>query len=108
MKWYYLNMIDWSSCPAVERDPERVSGVWVFRGTRVPTTNGDIDPEKLFNWVEKARRLCAEQDRAEIADEKIGNVLAHAPGGPNRIDLATSTHKATHRQGCFGRTGTWD
>ena len=28
-------MIDWSSCPAVERDPERVSGAWVFRGTRV-------------------------------------------------------------------------
>ncbi len=25
-------MIDWSSCPAVERDPERVSGAWVFRG----------------------------------------------------------------------------
>ena len=29
-------MIDWSFCPAVERDPERVSGAWVFRGTRVP------------------------------------------------------------------------
>ena len=29
-------MIDWSSCPAVERDPRRVSGAWVFRGTRVP------------------------------------------------------------------------
>jgi len=29
-------MIDWSSCPAVERHPDRVSGVWVFRGTRVP------------------------------------------------------------------------
>jgi uncharacterized protein (DUF433 family) len=29
-------MIDWSSCPAVERDPEKVSGSWVFRGTRVP------------------------------------------------------------------------
>ena len=29
-------MIDWSSCPTVERDPERVSGAWVFRGTRVP------------------------------------------------------------------------
>ena len=29
-------MIDWSSCPAVERDPARVSGAWVFRGTRVP------------------------------------------------------------------------
>jgi uncharacterized protein (DUF433 family) len=29
-------MIDWSYCPAVERDIERLSGVWVFRGTRVP------------------------------------------------------------------------
>ena len=28
-------MIDWSSCRAVERDPELVSGAWVFRGTRV-------------------------------------------------------------------------
>ena len=28
--------MDWSSCPAVERDPERVSGSWVFSGTRVP------------------------------------------------------------------------
>ena len=31
-------MIDWSSCPAVERDPDRVSGAWLFRGTRVPVT----------------------------------------------------------------------
>jgi uncharacterized protein (DUF433 family) len=29
-------MIDWSSCSAVEQDPTRVSGAWVFRGTRVP------------------------------------------------------------------------
>ena len=29
-------MIDWSTCNAVERDPERVSGAWVFRGTRIP------------------------------------------------------------------------
>ena len=29
-------MMDWSSCTVVERDPERVSGSWVFRETRVP------------------------------------------------------------------------
>ena len=29
-------MIDWSSCLAAERDGERVSGAWVFRGTRLP------------------------------------------------------------------------
>jgi uncharacterized protein (DUF433 family) len=28
-------MIDWNSCPAVELNPEFVSGAWVFRGTRV-------------------------------------------------------------------------
>ena len=31
-------MIDWSSCPDVERTADRVSGAWVFRGTRVPVT----------------------------------------------------------------------
>ena len=29
-------MIDWSTCSAVESDPDRVSGAWVFRGTRIP------------------------------------------------------------------------
>jgi len=33
-----MSMIDWSTCPAVERDPQRVSGAWVFRGTRVPVS----------------------------------------------------------------------
>lgn len=31
-------MIDWSSCPDVEHEPGRVSGAWVFRGTRVPVS----------------------------------------------------------------------
>jgi uncharacterized protein (DUF433 family) len=29
-------MLVWSECPAVERTAERVSGAWVFTGTRVP------------------------------------------------------------------------
>ncbi|NDG24097.1 MAG: DUF433 domain-containing protein, partial [Synechococcaceae bacterium WBB_10_009] len=28
--------MQWDHCPAVERDPQRVSGAWVFRGTRIP------------------------------------------------------------------------
>jgi len=28
--------LDWSKCPAVESVPGRVSGAWVFRGTRMP------------------------------------------------------------------------
>jgi len=28
--------LDWSKCAAVESVPGRVSGAWVFRGTRIP------------------------------------------------------------------------
>ena len=31
-------MLDWSKCPALERIPGKVSGAWVFRGTRVPVS----------------------------------------------------------------------
>ena len=29
-------MADWSDCPAVERNPRKISGAWAFKGTRVP------------------------------------------------------------------------
>lgn len=29
-------MLDWARCPAVERIPGKVSGVWLFKGTRMP------------------------------------------------------------------------
>lgn len=29
-------MTDWSECPAVESVPGKVSGNWVFKGTRLP------------------------------------------------------------------------
>ncbi len=38
-------MSDWSSCTAVERHPDRLSGAWVFRGTRIPV-------ESLFQNLE--------------------------------------------------------
>ena len=31
-------MTDWSKCPAVESVPGRVSGAWVFTGTRLPVS----------------------------------------------------------------------
>ena len=30
------SMLDWSDCREVERTEDKVSGAWVFRGTRVP------------------------------------------------------------------------
>ena len=28
--------LGWAGCAAVDRDPLRVSGAWMFRGTRIP------------------------------------------------------------------------
>ena len=34
----HMATLDWSQCPAVESVPGKVSGAWVFRGTRVPVS----------------------------------------------------------------------
>lgn len=31
-----IDNADWEGCPAVERTPGKVSGAWVFAGTRIP------------------------------------------------------------------------
>jgi uncharacterized protein (DUF433 family) len=49
-------MLDWSTCSAVERDPEKVSGSWVFRATRVPVValfenlEGGASVEDFLSW----------------------------------------------------------
>jgi len=31
-------IVDWSKCAVLESIPEKLSGAWVFRGTRVPVS----------------------------------------------------------------------
>ena len=31
-----MDRMDWGACPEVERTPGKVSGAWVFTGTRIP------------------------------------------------------------------------
>jgi uncharacterized protein (DUF433 family) len=62
-------MIDWSFCPAVERDPERVSGAWLFRGTRVPVTalfQNLEDGVQLGEFVELFPGVTLEQARSVL------------------------------------------
>ena len=62
-------MLDWSSCSAVERDPERVSGAWVFRGTRVPVSalfENLEDGAEITQFVEWFPGVTVEQVRAVL------------------------------------------
>jgi uncharacterized protein (DUF433 family) len=62
-------MIDWSSCPAVERDSERASGAWLFRGTRVPVSAlfENLEDDALVSqFVEWFPGVTLEQVRAVL------------------------------------------
>lgn len=71
-------MIDWSSCTAVELDPARVSGAWVFRGTRVPVAalfenlEDDASIHQFVEWFpgvtrEQARVVLEHAARSSLA-----------------------------------------
>ena len=69
---YRRTMLDWNTCPAVERSPERVSGARVFKGTRVPV-------KALFENIEEGASV---DDFLEwfpgVTREQVLAVLTHA------------------------------
>ena len=73
-------MIDWSSCPVVERDPERVSGAWVFAGTRLPVAalfENLEDGAQASEFVEWFPGVSIEQVRA-VLEHAARSALAPA------------------------------
>ncbi len=64
-------MTDWKTCPAVERTPGKVSGAWVFAGTRVP----------LFALYENLASGATVEDFVQwfpgVDKEKVRAVLEH-------------------------------
>ena len=65
-------MLNWSQCAAVERIPGKVSGVWLFKGTRVPV-------QALFENLESGATV---ENFLEwfpgVAREQVEAVLEHA------------------------------
>jgi uncharacterized protein (DUF433 family) len=65
-------MLDWSQCSAVERQPGRVSGAWLFKGTRVPV-------KALFENLEAGARLDEFLEWFPgVTKEQVEAVLQHA------------------------------
>ena len=64
-------MTDWTDCEAVERSPGRVSGAWVFIGTRIPlhalyeNLAGGASIDEFVEWF------------LGVTEEQIRSVLEH-------------------------------
>ncbi len=69
---YLFAVLDWSECKSVERVPDRVSGAWVFKATRLPVSalfeniEAGATMDDFLVWYEGVTR------------EQVLDVLRHA------------------------------
>jgi len=74
-------MLDWSQCQQVERSPQKVSGAWVFRGSRVPVQSlfenlqAGASIEDFLEWFPGVER-----QQVEAVLEYAKQSLAEIPG----------------------------
>jgi uncharacterized protein (DUF433 family) len=84
--------IDWSQCSAVESIPGKVSGAWVFKGTRLP----------VATVIENLEDLSIDEvmEQFDVTREQITAVLDFvAEGLPRRTDsLRCSSSLTTGRR----------
>ena len=80
-----MALLDWSQCPAVESIPGKVSGAWVFKGTRLPVATvienlEDLSIDEVIEHFDVSR----EQVKAvlEFVAESLRSSAVPAGGRP--------------------------
>lgn len=63
--------IDWSQCSAVESVPGKVSGAWVFKGTRMPV-------QTVFDNLEAGMSVDEITEVFDVTPEEVKAVLLFA------------------------------
>lgn len=76
-----MAILDWSQCSAVESVPGRLSGAWVFRGTRMPVS-------AVFENLEAGATIDEIAEWFDIPREQIIVVIEFAA---RSLDAANST-----------------
>ncbi|HCK83247.1 MAG TPA: DUF433 domain-containing protein [Hyphomonadaceae bacterium] len=66
-----MSVLDWSQCPAVERVPGKVSGAWLFKGTRTPVA-------AIFENLEDGLSIEEVMEQFPVTREQIRAVLDFA------------------------------
>ncbi|MEI9989754.1 MAG: DUF433 domain-containing protein [Rhizomicrobium sp.] len=66
-----MPVLDWSRCPAVESIPGKVSGAWLFKGTRTPVAT-------IFENLEDGLTIDEVMAQFPVTREQIQAVLEFA------------------------------
>ena len=76
--------IDWSQCSAVESSPGKVSGAWVFKGTRLP----------VATVIENLEDLSIDEviEQFDVTREQIAAVLEFVAQSQRASDVPAGAH----------------
>jgi len=76
--------LDWSQCPAVESIPGKVSGAWVFKGTRLP----------VATVIEKLEDLSIDEviEQFDVTREQVAAVLEFVAQSLRASDVPAGAH----------------
>ena len=72
--------LDWSQCPEVESIPGKVSGAWVFRGTRLPVAT-------IFENLEDGMTIEEVMEQFDVTREQINAVLSLRPAASTLLSV---------------------
>ena len=76
--------LDWSQCPAVESIPGKVSGAWVFKGTRLP----------VATVIENLEDLSIDEviEQFDVTHEQVAAVLEFVAQSLRASDVPAGAH----------------
>jgi uncharacterized protein (DUF433 family) len=76
--------LDWSLCPAVESIPGKVSGAWVFKGTRLP----------VATVIENLQDLSIDEviEQFDVTREQVSAVLEFVAQSLRASDVHAGAH----------------
>ena len=79
-----LAALDWSQCPAVESIPGKVSGAWVFKGTRLP----------VATVIENLEDLSIDEviEQFDVTREQVAAVLEFVAQSLRDSDVPAGAH----------------
>jgi uncharacterized protein (DUF433 family) len=80
--------LDWSQCPAVESVPDRRSGAWVFKDTRMPVSTA-------FENLEAGSDIDEIIEQFHVTREQIQAVLEFAARSLDAPPLPVDTSATT-------------
>ena len=76
--------LDWSQCPAVESIPGKLSGAWVFKGTRLP----------VATVIENLEDLSIDEviEQFDVTREQVAAVLGFVAQSLRASDVPAGAH----------------